>query len=496
MKQQHFIVTLDSEVIVSRRAATLGGQGSLDYLPGAVFLGAAAAKLYKRLGQEQAYTAFHSGKVRFGNAYLLGIHGQPTWPAPLCWYALTKEDWQKIQPDESLDAERIGNKLFQTGGRKQLNSGYISLDGSYYRPKSELRMKTAIDPNTGRAAERQLFGYAGLPAGLRFAFTLSADAQVSSELFESIVNALKGPLRIGRSRSAEYGRVHVETTGAPQPRETSTALLKDAILVIWLLSDTALLDKFGRPTLVPTAEHFKLPKDSKLQTQHSFVLSRRYAPFNAHLRRRAQERLVLRQGSVLTFSVPLNFNAQALAEKLRCGVGLYRQDGLGQLWINPPLLSEQIPVFETAPLKGETTNDADVSMPVAPPPTPLARWLLAQVAQADTARKVEEMADAWAAEIVSSAWCWKLLLRFLSLPVAAAAFSTPYWCATPTTFPPFPAPALPGCYGICTSMPMTKTRPMPCSAMPAAATGKAMTWTSPRKSMFLGAAFMIATIAP
>lgn len=401
MKRQHFIVTSDSEVIISRRAATLGGQSSLDYLPGAVFLGAAAAKLYKMLGQEDAYTTFHSGQVRFGNAYPVGPDGQATWPVPLSWHTLKKEDWQEIQQDERLTAKRICNKLFQNAGREQMDSGYIGLDGNYFRPKTELRLKTAVDPITGRAADRQLFGYAGLPAGLRFRFTLSADDGVSSATFDCIVKALKGRLRIGRSRSAEYGGVHVETMAAPPPRETRAVLVDDESLAIWLLSDTALLDSYGRPTLTPTASHFKLPTDSSLQPQRSFILSRSYAPFNAHLRHRSQERLVLRQGSVLTFRVPSDFDVQDLAKELERGVGLYRQDGLGQVWVNPPLLGEAFPELSSATekAKADTTTMADSSAPETPPPTALTRWLQAQVAQTAIAREAEGIADAWAAEI-------------------------------------------------------------------------------------------------
>jgi len=337
--------------------------------------------------------------VRFGNAYPIGPNKQATWPVPLSWHALKKEDWQEIQRNERLEGKRISNKLFQNAGRTQLSSGYITFDGAYVRPKMELRLKTAIDPATGRAADRQLFGYAGLPAGQRFGFTLSADDCVSSTTFDSIVKALNGRLRIGRSRSAEYGRVHLEATVPPPSRQTRRTLVDDESLVIWLVTDTALLDAYGRPTLTPTALHFKLPEFSSFQSQRSFILSRSYAPFNAHLRRRAQERLVFRHGSVLTFSVPSGFDAQILAEQLRSGVGLYRQDGLGQVWVNPPLLGEAFPDFSSVTANADTTNLADSSTPETPPPTALTCWLEAQVAQTATTRNAERIADAWAAEI-------------------------------------------------------------------------------------------------
>ena len=86
MKIQPLKITTLEEVVISERAANEGSHASLDYLPGATFLGAIAARLYEDLSEQEAYQVFHSGKVRFGNALPLSQDEQQTYPMPLCWY--------------------------------------------------------------------------------------------------------------------------------------------------------------------------------------------------------------------------------------------------------------------------------------------------------------------------------------------------------------------------------------------------------------------------
>jgi hypothetical protein len=52
-------------------------------------------------------------------------------------------------------------------------------------------MKTAINPDTARAAEGQLFGAQSLRSGQRFAFRLEATESLQAEIFTQLV-----PLRI------------------------------------------------------------------------------------------------------------------------------------------------------------------------------------------------------------------------------------------------------------------------------------------------------------
>jgi len=396
MQKQLFTVTLLEDVIVSQRVAMIGGHNSLDYIPGASLLGASAARLYTELSKQEAYTVFHSGQVRFGNALPLSDTNRLCYPMPNCWHQ-PKSGASAIQTNradvqvQQLQSENLLNYQFKKYPEpiqpQPLRSGYIALDGRVTQPAPHIRMKAAINPKTGRAIESQLFGYTSIPQGMRFGFLLEADEQVPKILFNRVVNSLNRTLQLGRSRSAEYGNVMVtKNTDWTEDNKIPTEA-KTSEITLWLLSDLALLDEWGQPTLLPTPQHFGLPEGQLVQ-EKTFIRSRHYAPFNGHYRRRELERTVLNMGCVLHLALNEPTAIQPLIQKLQAGVGLYRQAGLGQVWVNPPLLLTPQPNLETALAVEKVTAPK-------PPNTLLAKWILAHVEQSGQVQVIEETADQW-----------------------------------------------------------------------------------------------------
>lgn len=87
--KRYFQLDLQADAIMPSHYGTVNFGPDLDYVPGTMFLGVAAAKLYQSLNQEDqalAYLVFHGGALRFGNGLPLGPNGQPTFPMPLCWH--------------------------------------------------------------------------------------------------------------------------------------------------------------------------------------------------------------------------------------------------------------------------------------------------------------------------------------------------------------------------------------------------------------------------
>lgn len=400
MHKQKFTITLQEQVVISQRPAILGGHSSLDYLPGATLLGACAARLYKKLSKENAYTVFYSGKVRFGNALPLSHTNRQSYPMPFCWHQ-QKTGEAAIQ-EEQLKPQNVLNyqiDTYQAGIQPvQLRNGYIALDGYVTQAQPQLRMKTAIDPSTGRASDGQLFGYTSLPQGMRFGFMLEADQDVPSQLFNQVLENIENHhIALGRSRSAEYGNVKIVKANWTFDDKIQSSedqnKEKTAEITLWLLADLALLDEWGQPTLLPTTQHFGLPA-GQLKLEKTFIRSRRYAPFNNHYCRREYERNVLNMGSVLHFHLNEPIAIQAIREKLQTGVGLYRQAGLGQIWLNPPILQTAQPSF----ISNQTRLLKKLKKPEKapePPELPLARWLLRQVGQTSQTQKIEQQAKEW-----------------------------------------------------------------------------------------------------
>jgi len=402
-------LTLLDGIVASERPATEGSHASLDYLPGAMLLGAAAARLYSELKQSEAYTLFHSGRVRFGDGLPLADN-LPSWPMPLCWHAAKGES---PVSGNRLEASKVRNLQF---GRfaadvqpKQLRDGHVQADGHRLTVHRSLRMKTAIDPETGRVAESQLFGYEAIQAGQCFLAQIEADTDVPEPLWTKLTDALSkhSELLLGRSRSAEFGRVQVEcleeaatSTFVPISRDASNEI------TLWCLSDLALLDDWGQPTLEPSSARLGLNR-GRVDWERTFLRFRRYAPWNAYRRAYDLERQVIRRGSIITLGdidPPLT---EAERTQLSQGIGAHREAGLGKVCVDPQLLGEPIPVFVDHPPTQQTESST------APGSEhPLIVWLRGGQTSNANRRNVERQARAQAKALAER---YRLARRFIGL---------------------------------------------------------------------------------
>ena len=77
-------LTLLEDLVVDERPATEGGHTGLDYLPGILLLGAAAARLYGQLSRADTYRLFHGGEVRVKTREIV--------------YHLFKQRWAPLLP--------------------------------------------------------------------------------------------------------------------------------------------------------------------------------------------------------------------------------------------------------------------------------------------------------------------------------------------------------------------------------------------------------------
>ena len=397
MRSVNFTVRLKSDTVVSERSATTGGHRCLDFLPGSAFLGACAAGLYDGLGAD-AFTAFHSGLVRFGNAYPVAPDGSATLPIPLSWH-LPKGKSLAAGFDSQCNLVLAAKEDFASWEakgeqQKQVRSGFFSDSGQVVQPENSYRLKTALDRESGgRAADAQLFGYQSLKGGSLWRFTVEFDAAVSAELERSIVGFLSaGEIHLGRSRSAEYGAAKLERQdkaydfGAP---------VAGPLLVIYCLSDLALQDDAtGIPTLNPEPGMFGLTSGA-FQSANSFLRTRSYTPFNGKRRRSDLERQVIAKGSVLVFSTQGDEigagSLAAIAAKLASGVGLYRQDGLGKVLVNPGFLMEK---HYRPVARPDTSCAASAKKGTAAPPA-LAGWLNSKVAAATASMEALQTVTGW-----------------------------------------------------------------------------------------------------
>lgn len=374
MSEIALTLTLEEPTVFSAEARTEGQHASLDYIPGSALHGALAAALYRnaRLDQARRFELLHSGRVRIGDG--LPLHGgEVGWPMPRCWYHPKTELFQR---DGRLLAAHITNRQWvqdeDAAQPKQLRSGYVTASGAYLNLRHAPTLKTAINAATGRAADSQLFAYDALQAGQRFVARVQWDDDLS-EAEALLREALDGELLLGRSRSAEFGRAAVAWGEAP-PRPASAQAAPDGV-TLWLTADMALLERYGLPTLTPEPGHFGLDS-GHLDWKRSFLQTRRYAPYNAYRGVRDEDRVVIVRGSVIHFSGVDAGAAATLAERAPAGFGLYREQGLGQVLVNPALLAERQPQLQPAPADAAHAGGAPAAAPR--PDHPLIDWLEGQ----------------------------------------------------------------------------------------------------------------------
>lgn len=344
-----FDVLLEQPLIVSQQAASAGAHQTLDYLPGSTLLGLAASRLYAALDSHSAWTLFHSGQVRFGDALPLA-DGEIGYPIPLCWHAYKGEPAQehgRLLAANLFDPTRLAAD--PTRQPVQLRGGYATASGRLLSPERQQTLKTAIDRRTGMAAESQLFGYEALSAGQRFRFMLNADDDIQPALWQRLQDALSGSASLGRSRSAQFGRVRIERGDDAERCASATGGDR---LTLWLLSDL-LLEEHGQPCLIPHPHLLGLPEGSRWLGEASFLRSRRYSPYNAYRRHYDSERQVISRGSVLRYALPRPLNAEE-CQRLQQGLGLQIESGLGCVWANPPLLEAAQPRFASAGSQQQT----------------------------------------------------------------------------------------------------------------------------------------------
>lgn len=409
MKTIHLKARLRSDVIFSERSATTGGHEALDYIPGAAILGLCASRLYSAFGAD-AFTVFHSGQVRFGNGYPLDGENNPTIPTPLSWHI---EKGKSAADNGRLLTDNICNMIFMTDEMdekwrrnniqpKQVREGYFSMNASCVKPLSSYRLKTAIERTAGgRPKGKQLFGYESLNKGTAYYFSIECDDAVGQDVLDKIINILiEKPLRIGKSRTAEYGAVKftqlqdIPINNSPVPNGRN--------LIVYCLSDVALRDSAtATPTLTPKAVHFH--RDSfEFAPKQSFIRSRSYSPFNGTWRTHDLERHVICKGSIISFTAPREMTQSELLElqnTLSCGVGMYRQDGLGKVLINPAFLSGWafVPVNANQPVVEINT----VAPQTSTANTELIAWLDENTKYEGLEKKAGDQVEAWLIQIMA-----------------------------------------------------------------------------------------------
>jgi len=332
MKIRQYRCTLLADVILNVKAATEGNNSTLDFIPGNNFLGI-VAKQYPKFSKEEQMEIFHSGKVRFGDAH------------PVVYQ---HEDIRSVRTPFSLFHPKMKNATDECYVHhyyhedkehplqlKQCRTGFYAFDEQKGFPaevKRSFAIKSAYDRERRRAKDEDMYGYESLDAGLSFLFEVECE---SDDVAEKISKYLVGTHRIGRSRSAQYGLVEIETASFRHPKGSTAPISIDgqSYVVVYAESRLIFLDDNGICTFQPTPEQLGISdENAEIDWAKSQVRTFQYAPWNSTRKCRDTDRCGVEKGSVFVVKV-----SSALPTESQC-IGSYKNEGFGKVIYNPEFL--------------------------------------------------------------------------------------------------------------------------------------------------------------
>jgi hypothetical protein len=325
MNIYRFQCKLLSDLIISSSPATEGQNQSLDYIPGAKFMGAVAKKLYKESEPSSTQDLFHIGKVRFSNAYPLG-----TVPVPFGWFQPKSSSDNMVYLHHNLTIAQHSN--FRKDGiqLKQVRNGYFHLKtGEIQSVIQQFRLKSAYDEQAKKSMDEKMFGYFSLPQQSLWEFSVEDDSGAYEEV---IIKALEGINHLGKSKSAEYGLAEIQFI---RKESTDISISHSGELVLYAESDWCFLDEFGQTTTLPSPSDLCGDPSAKINWLKSQIRTKKHQSWNGKRGGRDSDRMVISKGSciILTTSKPVS------SDFFSSGLGSHKTEGFGKVSVNPNFLT-------------------------------------------------------------------------------------------------------------------------------------------------------------
>ena len=336
MKTQYFKCTLKTDIVVNASLATEGNMTTLDYIPGSNFLGVVAGKLYKenKLSKTELYDVFHSDKVSFGDA-LISRNEAVSYTIPFSLFqdklnkGLGKEN-NKTWVHHLLGDNRPENESGYIQ-LKQQRGGFLNKNKDYIKSvEKKFTLKSAYNRDERRSAEGKMFGFESIVKGQEFVFSIIFE---DDKYFDLVSDAVIGDKRIGKSKTAQYGKVSIKKIDNIDIFESKPS--EGAQLVIYAESNLCFLNDKGQSTFQPRLSEFGLVgyDDKLINWNKSQIRTYSYSPWNGIRNTTNTQRDTIAKGSVIVVDVK-----DVDIYKLKTQVGEYTAEGLGRVIYNPEFL--------------------------------------------------------------------------------------------------------------------------------------------------------------
>jgi len=375
------IARADEPLVLADRMEAGNQYGGVAYISGRALLGALASRAAGRwdLGDiskpvyRDFISLFRRDKARFSMlypAYWGDGRLSPCLPVPLdmlsCKVFTGFDDKNNKMHGVSAHAHNDSVPLHclkcKDKGREthlEQIEGFVPLrpDREVYMPKMRQEMHVSINPDRGRAASGELFGYTALDSGQYFLGEIWCRSENDWSNLCRLSGISEGEtlcIYIGKALRRGYGKMKVQfkklESDAPSlfiTRDISGRVpdIKQP-LVLTFLSDAVLVDKWGRSYQSLTgkwlAEQLGLDlQDGDIEVRQVFCKTGTAMGFNNHLGLPRWQDAVIKAGSTVGFNINKKINHKTLTGRLakieEQGLGLRRNEGFGMVAFNHPI---------------------------------------------------------------------------------------------------------------------------------------------------------------
>jgi CRISPR-associated protein Csx10 len=301
-------------------------------IPGTCVLGALAQRFISKrnLGMKAHeddvfFRWFLKGDVRFSNAYIATRLDDMTlkcnYPIPLSIHE-DKESEGDLY-DLLLDDPEKVTKWIKGFGRIEGQTLYTQ------EVKKSLNFHHERDSFTGTTREGMIFNYESLDAGQTFEGTIMGSEQDLKQLTTTLGSTFE--TRIGRSRSAQYGRISYTFLDMKDCAVTPTVKITSSI-ILTLLSDAIVYNEMGMSTtdLEVLEAHIKTKLGSAVFIENAFVKTIEIENFVSAWKLRKPSEACFSMGSCI-FLKGISANDPRLAVLEKSGIGEKTNEGFGQV---------------------------------------------------------------------------------------------------------------------------------------------------------------------
>lgn len=334
---------------ITQHSRTEGANEICNFVPGSIVMGMLSKHFYAELEQTGV---FSKNAIRFGNAYpvyeqadahTLEQINHVFYPMPLAFHQ------EKVQQSKSI-VNKIMGLPNTTTQYKQCRKGFACFDEVQSKllvcvPQQFNRRQTATKKRVAKDAA--LFETTTIEPQFKYQGKIYWDTSqpgLNQKIQKYITHLSRHLQKMGKKTNEGYGSAHISFNQTAEPLTVAKNTCSNS-LTVWALSDVMLLDEFGQPNLAPIQlidlglNNLNLSKSTgltgKLDLTRSFIRTRSYMPFNGD-RGQEPQRYVIEKGSVLIYELEDKIPQASQT----CFIGLNQFEGLGQVWLNPPMLAQ------------------------------------------------------------------------------------------------------------------------------------------------------------